>query len=289
MHSRALRARKQGDLQHAIELFKKAIDRDPQFTLAKANLAGVYLTLNRLEDVEMWARRVLEDRSDDASFHHLLGTALYRQGKFDPALDSFQRAGEVEPERGNHRFWSGASLSWLGNHREALAMFDRAAQLNEANVDARIGAAIMLTRLGKHPEAKERLRRCLEQFPESVAVKLNWARLLSAHPDSTRQEAEQALGLALPVYQQKNSVPAAVTVAMAYAAADDFSKAVEVQQWAVQKAGQAGDPADLPWLKRQLELYQNEKPCREPWNEARGYPAVKGLAGLKKKETDKSG
>ena len=274
MLSRALRARNQGRLQHSIDLFKEAIEQDPRFTLAKANLAGVLLTLHRFTEAEMLARQVLADRPDDASFRDLLGTSLFRQRKFDGALRAFQRAGELEPDQGNHWYRTGGVLSWQGKPREALAMFDKAAQLDHTSVEARIGAAIMQARLEQLPEAKERLARCIEQFPHSVQAKMNWVRILSADPDSTPVEHATALRLALSVFEQTRSVPAAASLAMAHAAAEDFAKALEVQQWAVQHAAEQGFAQQLPWLEGNRQLYRSKKPCRKPWSKAQGYPPI---------------
>jgi tetratricopeptide (TPR) repeat protein len=238
--------------------------------------------LNRLEEAETLARQIIEDQPDNASFQDLLGASLFKRGNFNEALRAFQRAQELEPDKGTHGYWMGAVLSWQGNHQDALAMFERAAKLNEADAGARIGAAVMMARLGSHPEAMEGLRRCVELFPGSVQAKLNLAQILSAHPDSTRQDGEKALALALPVFEQLKSVPAAVSVAMAYAAAGNFSKAVEAQQWAVDRAAEQRYAVDLPWLKRNSALYQKGKPCREPWNKDRGYPAIEGFSPVEK-------
>ena len=278
VHSRALAAKQQGNTQLSVDLFRKAIELNPRFTLAKANLANGYLTLNRLEEAEALARQVLDEQPENASFHDLLGGALFKRAKLDEALSAFRRAQALEPKQGAHGYWMGAVLSWQGKHKEALAMFDHAAKLNEADASARIGAAIMMARLERHPEAVEGLRRCVELFPGSVQAKLNLAQSLSAYPDSTRRDGEKALALALPAFEQMKSVPAAVSVAMAYAAAGNFLKAVEVQQWALDHATAQGFSVDLPWLKRNLRLYQEGKPCREPWNEERGYPAIEGFS-----------
>jgi tetratricopeptide (TPR) repeat protein len=282
VHSRALGAKQQGNIQLSAELFKQAIELNPRFTLAKANLANAYLTLNRLDEAETLSRQILDEQPDSASFHDLLGGVLFKRGKLDEALRAFQKAQELEPNQGTHVYWLGAVLSWQGNPKQALALFEKAAQLNDADADARIGAAVMLARLDRSSEAIERLRRCVELFPGSIQAKLNLAQILSAHPDSTRQDGEKALALALPVFEQMKSVPAAVSIAMAYAAAGNFSKAVEAQQWAFDHAAAQGSAVDLPWLKRNFKLYQEGKPCREPWNKDRGYPSIQGFSPIEK-------
>ncbi|MDA1274667.1 MAG: tetratricopeptide repeat protein [Verrucomicrobia bacterium] len=277
VHSRALGARQQGDIQLSVDLFKRAIELNPRFTSAKANLASAYLSLNRLEEAETWAGQILDEEPDNASFQDLLGVVLFKRGKFDEAMGAFRRAQELEPDQGIHAYWMGAALSWHGNHKEALAMFEKAVNLKDADAGARIGVAVMMTRLGRYSEAMESLRRCRELFPGSVQVKLNLAQFLSAYPDSTRNDGERALALSLPVFDQMKSVPAAVSLAMAYAATGDFAKAAEVQQWAIRHAAEQGYAADLPWLNRNLQLYQDGKPCHEPWNNDTGYPAIEGL------------
>lgn len=278
VHSRALAAKQQGNIHLSVELFTKAIELNPRFTSAKANLANACLTLNRLEEAETLARQVLEAQPDNASFHDLLGVSLFKRGKFDKALRAFQTAQQLEPGQGAHAYWIGAVLSWQGNYREAFAMFDMAAKLDDANANPRIGAAVMKARLGRVPEAMERLRRCVELFPGSVQAKVNLAQFLSANPNSTRRDGERALALVRPVFEQTKSVVAAVSVAMAHAAAGDFAKSIGAQQWAIDHAAEQGYAADLPWLKRNLQLYVDGKPCREPWNMDRGYPSIKGFS-----------
>lgn len=280
VHSQALAAKQQGNTQLSVDLLKKAIELNPHLTSAQANLANAYLTLNRLVEAERLARQILEAQPDNASFRDLLGGALFKRGKLDEALLEFKRAQALEPNQGTHAYWIGAVLSWQGNHQHALSMFESASKLNEADVGVRIGTAVMLARLGRHSEALEKLRRGAELFPSSAQAKLNLAQFLSAQPDSTQQDGEKALALALPVFERMKSVPAAVSVAMAYAAAGNFSKAVEVQQWAVDQAVERGYAADLPWLKRNLRLFQEAKPCREPWNTDRGYPAIEGFSPI---------
>ena len=123
VHSRALAAKQQGNTQLSVDLFRKAIELNPRFTLAKANLANAYLTLNRLEEAEALARQVLDEQPENASFHDLLGGALFKRAKLDEALSAFRRAQALEPKQGAHGYWMGAVLSWQGKHKEALAMF----------------------------------------------------------------------------------------------------------------------------------------------------------------------
>lgn len=277
VHARALAAKQRGEVQLSAELFQQAIDLHPSYTVAKANLANACLALNRLEEAEMLARQVLDDQPLDASFQDLFGATLFKRGKFDDAFRAFQRAQELEPSHGRHSFWMGAVLSWQGRHQEARALFEHAAQLNAADAGAHIGAAIMSARLGKDAEARERLKRCVELFPASVEAKLNWVQFLSASPDATQADGEAALAMALPVHEQMKSVPAAVSLAMAFAQAGQFDKAIELQEWAVRHAGEQGHGIDLPWMRRNLERYQQASPSREPWNPARGYPALEGF------------
>lgn len=278
VHSRALAAKQQGNTKLSAELFRKAIELNPRFTSAKANLANACLNLNRFEEAEALARQVLEDQPDNASFHDLLGASLFKRGKFDNALRAFQLAQELEPGQGAHAYWIGSVQSWQGHYRDALVTFERAAELDDTNANARIGVSVMMARLGRLPEAMEGLQRCFELFPESVQVKVNLAQILSAYPNSTQSDGARALAMALPVFEQMKSVSAAVSVAMAHAAAGAFSKAVGAQQWAIDHAEEQGNGADLPWLQRNLQLYKDRKPCREPWNMDRGYPFIKGLS-----------
>lgn len=279
-HRSALRAMEQGNLELAVELFNTALNLNPALTLAKANLAGILLKLNQTEKAESWAREIISEQPDNGSFYTLLGVTLLKQAAFKEAYTIFERAHDLEPTNAKPVYWIGASLSWQRRHDEALALFQKACDLDPGDPQAHIAKAVMLSALERHDEAVQLLTRCYELFPHSISVKLHLAQGLSAFRTSQIESSTKALELALPIFEQLKSVPAAVAVAMAYAANKDFAKAIEVQQWAIEQAAQQGYAFDLPWLKRTMQQFQNESICQEPWNRDAGFPALEGMPSL---------
>lgn len=276
MQRRGVRALHRGNYPLAAALFEKMLETDPGLEKAKANLAGVYMNMGRLDQAEVILNDLLESEPDKASYHVLLGDYCMKKREFVRAFHAFEKAAALEPEVAGHLYRIGASLSWQGKYPEALAMYENTLTLNESDSDAWVGATIMLGRLGRYEDALKRLDRCVELFPESTLARLHLARLLAACPERTIRDGRRALDVILPLYEKQKSILRAETVAMACAEIGEFNRAVKVQEWAIE-AGANGRREDLARLQRNLSLYQSRQPCREPWGKDEGFPFIDGM------------
>lgn len=118
----------QGRYDLALECYNKAIELDPNSSLA-------------------WNNK---------------GALLLGQDKYESALQAFDRAVEIDPNYSSAWNNKGSSLYHLGKYEEALKSFDEAIKLNPKNANAWRNKANALKRLGKTSEADEAFSKAKE-------------------------------------------------------------------------------------------------------------------------------
>ena len=106
------------------------------------------------EDALQIYERVLAIDSRNASAWHHRGYALRRLGRFEEALESFDREMELDPVNTEAVHSNrGYSLQALGRYREAIDAFDEVLRINPNHVKALTSRGLCLAALGRHNEA----------------------------------------------------------------------------------------------------------------------------------------
>jgi len=93
------------------------------------------------------------------------------------------------------------------------------------------------------------------------------ARLLAAAPEPAVRDENRALRIvqSLVQNQQGDAFEVGVTLAMTLAALGRFKEAAAYQQALIQEAEKSGAPDLARRLRRNLDLYNRQKPCIQPW------------------------
>ena len=107
--------RREGDMQAAIALFERAIEKDPEYAQPRAGIAEVLTVLgtNAYMDPKLAFARVRDELErvfaldDSISSAHACRAMLYGYHLFDwePAEESFRRAIELDPNWGHVKCW----------------------------------------------------------------------------------------------------------------------------------------------------------------------------------------
>ncbi|MBW2403411.1 MAG: HEAT repeat domain-containing protein [Deltaproteobacteria bacterium] len=87
-----------GDVQHAEDNLREALDIDRTFTAAYVNLADLYRSQQRDEEAEAALREGLKAAADRAAVEFALGLTLIRLGRHSEAMAHLRRAHEMRPE-----------------------------------------------------------------------------------------------------------------------------------------------------------------------------------------------
>jgi len=127
------------NLKKAIEQFKSATDRDPNFALAFAGLGDCYAVLNEyagtptsetLPQSRAYAERALAIDDQLAEPHATLGLVNDSSWQWAEAEKEFKRAIELNPNYPTTYHWYSILLKNVGRNDEAAAMIKRAQELD---------------------------------------------------------------------------------------------------------------------------------------------------------------
>ncbi|MDT7605407.1 MAG: eukaryotic-like serine/threonine-protein kinase, partial [Acidobacteriota bacterium] len=193
-------------LRQAIERLERAVERDPKFALAHAELADCNALLNWYVEPPpegAWARAkqsaLAAVAADDtlAVAHASLGfVKCHYDRDWAGAESELRRAVELDPENPVARRWHAFNLSAMGKHEEAISEIRRAQELSPRSPVIATGVANILFLARRFDEAAEQCRKALELDPGSIAahVVMRWA----YEKKGMREEA-------LAVYEQERA------------------------------------------------------------------------------------
>src|SRR4029079_2063647 len=161
----------QGDVSGAASELLAAIQRDPFFVPAYANLADVYRTQGPTHDTEaeQILRRGLTLVPQNAALHYALGLTLVRLGRKTAAIAELERAASLAPTDLRFLYTYAVGLYSTGNVNASLKTLDKILAMDENNRDALAALASYLKEQGRHELAKrygDRLRALQLQDPQ---------------------------------------------------------------------------------------------------------------------------
>jgi eukaryotic-like serine/threonine-protein kinase len=174
-------------LRQAIERLERAVELDPEFAIAHAELADCYSLLNWYVEPAppgAWANakksalRAVEADPQLPEGHAALGfVRLHFDRDWNEAERELRRAIQLKPSNQVAHRWYAYSLSAMGRHDEAYAEIERARQISPQSPVIATGVANVLFLAGKFDEAIAQCRKALELDPGSVAAHtvLRWS------------------------------------------------------------------------------------------------------------------
>jgi len=168
----------------ALEYLNQAIEEDPNFALAYAGVASIYVLMGH--ELFSWshpkdsypkaqaaARRALELDDTLAEAHSVLGDALLRYDwDFISADREHQRAIALNPNYGTGHQWYSHYLLPMGREKESLAHSLRALELDPLNLIINLHLGWHYFYVGEYELAIEQLQQTLELSPNFVVANL---------------------------------------------------------------------------------------------------------------------
>jgi adenylate cyclase len=188
-------ATRRKSLGYAREMFRRALEVDPDYALAWTGLADACSLLRMyypydptVEDAsecaEAASRRALELDPELPEAHAARGFALCQQGKLSEAIPEFERAIELDPRQFEARYFQGRARFQAGQIEEAARLFGEALEVRE-DYQAAFFKAQALAALGRDAEAGPAYQRALEIVD----------RHLEMNPDDPRAATVRAVAL----------------------------------------------------------------------------------------------
>jgi TolB-like protein/Tfp pilus assembly protein PilF len=201
--------------QKAIELFKAASEKDPNFALAYVGIADSYLvstysTRGQDKDViqlaKAYAERALDIDPSLAEPYASLGLANTYLWNWAEAEKDLRRSIEINPNYASARHWYSRMLRSLGRNDEAFEQINLAKKADELSVAISNNLAEMLFDRGDVTGAMEEARRGIDISPHWTAYRA------LVNCDLRLSQKDDALAHAKKAVDVANGLPVALKV-----------------------------------------------------------------------------
>lgn len=193
-----------GNVDRAIEVYNKALELNPNYTLAYAGLAEAYFRKDAATPDPQWtrlatesARRAVELNPDLAAAHLAQGIVLLRTRQPEEAARALDRARQLDP-------LNAAAYLWLGEYHaakrelpQAEALLRRAIKLDPEDWNAYRYLGRFFYNNGRHEEAATTWEGARKLVPDSVFVFRDLA--AAYHSLGREDDAAAALQRALEI------------------------------------------------------------------------------------------
>jgi tetratricopeptide (TPR) repeat protein len=170
--------RKADGIQKAMELFKRAIEKDTEYPLPYVGIADCFSMLGTygfmapreaFPQARMAARRALDLCDDLGEAQATLGwVSAIHDFEWDTAMGFFAKAQELSPSYASTYSWRATALMAQGDLGQALQCAQRAQQLDPLSLIINANLGLFLVYMGQPDAAIAQLRRTLElerRFP----------------------------------------------------------------------------------------------------------------------------
>lgn len=174
-NERGVALHQEGKYTEARESYRRAIDSDAHYALARNNLAVVYfhegrseLALGALRDALLQEPSFLKGRLN-------LALLLFRQGALEQALEAYRHTLHLSPEHAVAWNGVGLVLVQLGRVEEARNAFSRAIEAHANYAEAHYNLGFALSTLGDYAGSLRETKRALELDPYYAPQKFELA------------------------------------------------------------------------------------------------------------------
>jgi len=172
-HDMAEMLQAQGNLDEAIEQFRRVIESDAEYALAHSRLGSALKIRGELEQAVEHYRTAIRLEPDLPELHFNLGQALKLQGKLDEAIVEFERSLELRPGMAQSHFVLGNARMAQQRPDLAVGHFQQAIRLDPANFEAHNNLGTVLGTQGRLAEAAAEFRLALTIRPDHAKSHFN--------------------------------------------------------------------------------------------------------------------
>jgi tetratricopeptide (TPR) repeat protein len=232
---------------------------------AHFNMAVTLRDMDRFEEAALEFQKCLQIEPNAPLAINGLGIIFGRQGKFDEASKYFTKALNINPNLAEARTNFGYILINQGKLDDAMVNLNESLRINPRS-------AMTHRYLGQVLEKKGQIGQAVSHFEEALRLKPDWdelmnelAWILASSNNTAVRNPEKAVKFARRVceltdYKRPESLD---TLAVAYAAAGNFSKAMETTEKALELCQSSKQETLKKELESRLMLYKAGKPYIE--------------------------
>jgi len=145
--------------EDAVKQFKQALEGDPNFAVARINLALAYFYLNDSRAAVEEARAGVKLAPDSPHAHYALAAALRNEKLYDEMLAEFNKVLSIDPRDSATNIQIGQLHAQKQQYPQAIAAFQRAIDSEPYNATAVYSLAQAQIRSGQRDEGQKSLER----------------------------------------------------------------------------------------------------------------------------------
>ena len=170
-------AAKTGQIDQAINAFKRAIAIKPDYATAHYNMGSVLIDQGKPEEAIEAYKKALSLKPDYAEAYNNMGSVLIDQGKPEEAIEVYKKAFSLKPDYATAHYNMGSVLRDQGKPEEAIEAYKKALSLKPDYAEAsHILASLTGTTTDSAPrEYVEKLfDKYANKFDQSLVVDLSY-------------------------------------------------------------------------------------------------------------------
>ena len=256
-----------GLVKEKFDFDQTANDPKDSIHLLKSHLELINLFVTKKYDqARTLCEEILSELPDFLQGHMLMANIARQQGDMQKAVDHLYRALAINPELYEVNHDLGIALNQMKRYDKAAEHSKKAIELWPQRTEARNNLAMVLLKQGKTREALDHFKISIEYRPAQPKVLNQLAWLMATAEDEKLRDPTQAVRLAQQVCKLTDFKDAQYldTLAAAYAAAQNFTGAVETAQKALDIAKAKGQQKAVQIIEKHLKLYKAGQPYRQP-------------------------
>ena len=197
-----------GQLDDAINYYRKAVELRPGYAQAQSNLGNLllrkgqtdealshlekaknfaegfnniasgYMQKGRIEEAITYYQRAIEIDPNYAEAHNNLGVALLQNHRVDDAITQYRRAVEIKPESAELQCNLGNAFASKQDWPAAVEAYESALHARPNYAKARNNLGVALEQLGKRDEAFAQFEQNVQENPNYAEAHCNFGRVL---------------------------------------------------------------------------------------------------------------
>lgn len=160
----------EGNLENAIESFKKALDIDPEYTNAMNNLGSAYFIKRDMDSAENAYNEVLKINPDHAEAMNNLGNVYSNTGREDEALTLYKKALEKKPRYPDALENLGNLYRRRGQINEAIGCYKEALMIGPGHLPSLKALTETYLKNREFHKAGELIEEGLKVYPENIGL-----------------------------------------------------------------------------------------------------------------------
>ena len=217
-------------------------------------------------DSETLFRHALAVTANNDVAENNLGIVFLQKGKVDQAISLLQAAVDLRPDNSPAHENLAKALLQKGQVADALVHYRKSLKLQPDNIEVHNIVGTVLVQQGRVAEGVEEWQKVLAVEPDNGNAMSNLAWVFATSPDQSLRDGPKAVQLAENAARISGGrMPILFrTLAAAYAESGLFPEAVQAAQQGMQLANSQGNLGLATELQRNITLYQQQQPLRDP-------------------------